>query len=521
MNRKMDQITRTDGLYFITETIFMNLDYEKLEKCMKVNPFWDKLLSNPQFWLKKCLQKEKKSLEFGSRVNGNEWLELIQTLKSKKFKETATFFLKEIFKHHWTFAACHGSPINISYEYDSWKFFGHILKNLSESDANKALIERINHAAEVCNYQKLKALLVFTKDLNFNDLNAPEFAEKNLEDNFFAWSPIQKAVFHNHPEIVEILIPYTANPNAPTPIEWTPLQIAASSGFSEIVKILAPLTSSPNAVIPVTPDSVSRKFNLGYGNGEWTPLQVAIEEAWTNLEDYTEVVKILAPLVDNPNVQNLYGCTSLQVAAEEGYTDIFKLLASRVENPNAPHLDGWTSLQVAALKGYTEIFKFLAPQVENPNAPNPDGWTPLHIAASEGHTEIFLYLAPQVENPNAPNSDGLTSLQLAAYNRSTEIFKFLAPLVENPNAPDPDGWTPLHIAAWQGNINIFKFLAPQVANPDAPAPNGHTPLQLAKNNNRKEIVEFLAHMHPRYLAQLIVSDLKDKKGKTKKKKGRK
>ena len=105
--------------------------------------------------------------------------------------------------------------------------------------------------------------------------------------------------------------------------------------------------------------------------------------------------------------------------------------------------------------------------------------------------------------------------------KEIEIFRFLLPQVEDPNAPNSSGWTPLQNAAIEGNTDIFIFLAPQVANPDAPAPNGHTPLQLAKNNNHKEIVEFLAHMHPHYLAQLGASDLKDKKGKTKKKKGRK
>ena len=97
----MDEITRTDGLSHIAETVFMNLDRKSLEiKCMKVNPFWAELLSNPQFWLKKCLQKEKKSLRFGSRVNASEWLSTIQTLKSKKLKNRATFFLIEIYKRN-------------------------------------------------------------------------------------------------------------------------------------------------------------------------------------------------------------------------------------------------------------------------------------------------------------------------------------------------------------------------------------------------------------------------------------
>ena len=345
----MDRITRTNGLSHIAEAIFMNLDHKNLEKCMQVNPFWAKILSNPQFWLKKCLQKEVRGKKI-SRVNGPEWIELIQTLKSKKLKKTATTFLIEIYKRHWSFAACHGSPINMSYRYNTWKFFGHILKTLSQSERTKALIERIKYAIEVCDYKKLKALLLFTKDTNLNDLNAPEFAEKNPKEKFFGWTPIQKAAHRNHPEIVEILIPFTVDPNAPSPEEWTPLQIAAQNGFSEIVKLLVPHASSPNAA---TPHRISKKFNLGYSG--WTPLQTAVQEAGTNLENYTEVVKILAPLVDNTNVQNPYGWTSLQEAASKGYTEIVKVLAPLADNLNVKDPDGYTLLERATELGNAEI----------------------------------------------------------------------------------------------------------------------------------------------------------------------
>ena len=41
---------------------------------------------------------------------------------------------------------------------------------------------------------------------------------------------------------------------------------------------------------------------------------------------YTEIVKILAALTDNPNASDHYGTTPIQVAANYGHTEIVKML---------------------------------------------------------------------------------------------------------------------------------------------------------------------------------------------------
>ena len=74
-----------------------------------------------------------------------------------------------------------------------------------------------------------------------------------------------------------------------------------------------------------------------------------------------------------------------------GHTEIVKILAPLTDDPNAPDKNGDTPIHHAANEGYTKIVKILAPLTDNPNAPNKNGSTPVQDAAWHGHP-----------NPNAP-----------------------------------------------------------------------------------------------------------------------
>ena len=54
-------------------------------------------------------------------------------------------------------------------------------------------------------------------------------------------------------------------------------------------------------------------------------------------DEDTEIVKILAPLTDNPNAPDEYGRTPILWAAVHGHKDIVIFLASLTNNPNAPN----------------------------------------------------------------------------------------------------------------------------------------------------------------------------------------
>ena len=78
-------------------------------------------------------------------------------------------------------------------------------------------------------------------------------------------------------------------------------------------------------------------------------------------------------------------------AAQLGHTEIVKILAPLTDNPNAPNQYGWTPIHAAAGagRGYTEIVKILVPLTDNPNATNQYGITPSSVAENAEILEIL------------------------------------------------------------------------------------------------------------------------------------
>ena len=143
-------------------------------------------------------------------------------------------------------------------------------------------------------------------------------------------------------------------------------------------------------------------------------------------------VKIDLPCYTNPSVQADFKKkiwdTVVPPFSNDRYdedTEIVKVLAPLTDNPNVPNNHGETPIYRATCNGYTEIVKILAPLTDNPNAPNNNGETPIYKAARYGHTEIVKILAPLTDNPNAPSNNGLTPILIATIHRHTEIVTFL------------------------------------------------------------------------------------------------
>ena len=181
----------------------------------------------------------------------------------------------------------------------------------------------------------------------------------------------------------------------------------------------------------------------------------------------TEIIKILAPLTDNPNAPTETGWTPMHGAAYYGHTEIVKILAPLTNNPNPPDKDGKTPIHMAAWKGHTEIVKILAPLTDNPNAPTDNGYTPIYWAAENGHTEIIKILAPLTGNPNAPDKWTETPMHWAAHKGHTEIVKTLIPLTDNLNVQNIYGSTPIQHAIEKGHTEIVKILESLTGNPNA------------------------------------------------------
>ena len=126
---------------------------------------------------------------------------------------------------------------------------------------------------------------------------------------------------------------------------------------------------------------LSKKFNLEDVN------QLIVKSATKGNE---EIIKVLLPLTHNPNTP-LGRPTSawvgpllppISMATINGHANIVKLLAHLVDAPNVIPNSNETNIYWAAFLGHTEIIKILAPLTQNPNAPCIGSETPSKIAAN-------------------------------------------------------------------------------------------------------------------------------------------
>ena len=146
-------------------------------------------------------------------------------------------------------------------------------------------------------------------------------------------------------------------------------------------------------------------------------LQWKLEKEPMDLPCYT------SPAVhDNFRKKILKSCMKEEESSDEDI-EIVKILAPLTENPNAPNENGDTPIFWAARHGRTEIVKTLAPLTYNPNAPDTNGYTPIYIAAHHGHTEIIKILVPLTDNPNAGNHYVETPIHKAACSEDTKKFR--------------------------------------------------------------------------------------------------
>ena len=80
---KMENITNNPGLQHLAEKVFLNLDYEDLENCGKINQSCKNILENPIFWTKKF-----------SKKNQNDWAKAIQSAKNSDKEKHILKYLK-------------------------------------------------------------------------------------------------------------------------------------------------------------------------------------------------------------------------------------------------------------------------------------------------------------------------------------------------------------------------------------------------------------------------------------------
>ena len=87
------------------------------------------------------------------------------------------------------------------------------------------------------------------------------------------------------------------------------------------------------------------------------------------------------------------------LAAAKGRTEIVKVLAPLLANPNTPSDDNFTPFGIAASNGHLDVVRILAPFVDDINASqNPEGVAPIFYAIWKRQSELVKLLANLSKN---------------------------------------------------------------------------------------------------------------------------
>ena len=196
----------------------------------------------------------------------------------------------------------------------------------------------------------------------------------NLKDNH-GDTPLERAMFYNHKDIITYLVEHGANVNAKKVLKY-----AVWRGNSDTVQYLLDHGADVNA------HSIDGT--------------TAIFEAAENRD--IEKVKLLIANGADIYFRPVNGYTLLHCVVFNGFVKAMDYICKQ-NNINDVTNDGETALYVAVKYGRTEMVEYLVEKGAYVNIPNNDGYTPLVVAIYCGYYDIIAYL---LEHGASPNMEG-------------------------------------------------------------------------------------------------------------------
>lgn len=301
------------------------------------------------------------------------------------------------------------------------------------------------------------------------------------------------AISQSRPDLVQLLLEFEPDIEAPSKSGSTPLEVASSSGESLIVELL-----------------LAHKANTERSESSfWGPIHVAAKEG------HIEVLRLLLLKGAKVNSQTKDGNTALHLAVEERRRDCARLLlanGARTDIRNGR--DGDTPLHIAAATGDDNMVKLLLQKGANKDVRNGTGKTAYDVAAENGHTRLFdgLKLGDDLcaaarkgevrtiqklleagAAINGRDQHGWTALHRAALKGRTEAVRVLLEKGVDVDAKDEDGYTALHCAAESGHADVTEILVKKGGDVEARTNKGVTALQIAESLHYVGITRILVN----------------------------
>ena len=269
-------------------------------------------------------------------------------------------------------------------------------------------------------------------------------------------SPISFAILAGQTQVVQLLLAWHADPNAPMNSRFpeTPLQYAAQNGNVRMASILIAGGAE-----------VNRKGAQG---------GTALHAAGAHLE----MVRLLIEKGADLNARDAEGASPLDDAVWRGSLDTVAILLAHGARLNeADTQTGATPINEAAYRGNTALVQYLLQFHPDLAIPDQRGNGPLDNAIRMGKEDAgLLLLDAEPKERQTPQFLGKTMDAAIAKDQSLLVDALLR-LGQPVNGALPSGNTPLDAAAFSGAVKSVGILLNKSADPNLSGPGGMTPLE--------------------------------------------
>lgn len=321
---------------------------------------------------------------------------------------------------------------------------------------------------------------------------------------------LKRAIDHNNPETILLLLLHGANPNVLVPITGskraTPFWWACTHLKLNIVKLM--LNNQKNPIqINQRCDDIGLLDHLFMLHLKATLTQMTMphtraagRERLQCLYDMIDALIQFAKKQPGSVLRDFVNTTSAKTA---GYPPLYslmsvgetvlpfiRLLANNGADLNAHSAEGGTPLLIALQGNEYKCVEALLMAGADPFFAAKDGRKPIEHCIRCGNLELFqlLYHYSQKDGVNFADE----CFCMAAFHGNVPVLNFLRKKISSFDCVDQSGTTPLICAASGGHVKVVKWLLQCKADPNKKCKRNSTALQAASACGHAAVVELLA-----------------------------